>query len=550
MQAITVPYAVDPDGDELIYQLRRRQSAAVRSAYANAPDRTEEELRDFLKARFPSDPREPGSLDAWLIHCATREGLKLRCQRPDGTMVFGGRKNLERRQKDLISAGDWRSMRLRPLVSMGDRSKAGNRHFRLSADARSCTLRVYGYSTTLHLPEMKGKRGILLRAVSALAASGEINVEFRLGQGTLSVVFDPIDLRRLPPGVTLQADDDARLAAKGHKARGRPRGPNWVPPPFRWRDVYRPVHPEWGPAILARSGRCLGIDLNPEWIGLTVVENVGDLRSLPSTKVIAHNLVRLDLPADAPREVVVETLAKVAGLAVRLCETHGVGLVAMEEGLGKLRSGGRAKRLNHRLNAWDRTTLKHMLERRISLREAALVTVWAAYSTTIGNVAFALPDACASAAEVARRGLAEMDWRARVRAARRDGSLPEGGVSKELLPFPCPEALPSLWKDSAVPNGDVLERLRQAGTWSEFHRTVKTAKLGVRRPHPEVGLWPSAGSEGRVQNVPGLAVSRLGHRRRPGLVLRVLPAVRRPGHPGRAAATDSRGMGFSPRLSR
>ncbi|BAQ49427.1 hypothetical protein Maq22A_1p36050 (plasmid) [Methylobacterium aquaticum] len=35
-------------------------------------------------------------------------------------------------------------------------------------------------AVVLALPEMRGKRGELLRAVAALAAAGEINVEFRL----------------------------------------------------------------------------------------------------------------------------------------------------------------------------------------------------------------------------------------------------------------------------------------------------------------------------------------------------------------------------------
>ncbi|GJD55096.1 hypothetical protein MTDSW087_03416 [Methylobacterium dankookense] len=546
MQAISLPYDVHDAGHEILVALRRVQSAAVRSAYTNAPGRTEEELRDLIKVRYAASARDSGSVDAWLLHCATREGIKLRAQRPDGKLVFGGRQNLERRRKGLITAGDWRSLRLRPLVSIGDKGELGNRHFRLSEDARTCTLRVYGHAVVLALPEMRGKRGELLRAVAALTAAGEINVEFRLGRDRLSVIFDPADLRRLPAGVTLQQDDDARLAAKGHKPRGRPRGEGWKPPPFRWADVERPVHPEWGPAITALPGRCLGIDLNPGWIGLTVVENRGNLRSLPATHVLDHRLVRLDLPRGASPELVTETLAKVAGLAVGLCEMHGVGFVSMEEGLGKLRSGGRSKATNHRLNSWDRTRLKAMLARRLGLREASLVTVWAAYSTTIGNVVFALPDACAAAADIGRRGLAEVDWRARTRAARLNGSLPKGGVEKDLLPFPCPEALPSLWKDSDMPNAAVQARLRQAGTWQAVHREIKSAAIGVRRPHPE--LVSGADGHARVSG-PGHAVSRLGHRRRPGLVLRPT-AVKRPVQPGTAAATDSREARVSPQAAR
>lgn len=41
------------------------------------------------------------------------------------------------------------------------------------------------------------------------------------------------------------------------------------------------------------------------------------------------------------------------------------------------------------------------------------------YSTTIGNIAFALPDACESPAEIGQRTLAESDWRAHPRGATR-----------------------------------------------------------------------------------------------------------------------------------
>lgn len=193
------------------------------------------------------------------------------------------------------------------------------------------------------------------------------------------------------------------LTAIGHKARCQPCGAGWEPPPFRWADVARPVHPEWGAMVTALPGRSLGIDLNPGWIDLTVVENRGDLRCLASTRVLDHRLDRLDMPADTSPEVVTEALAKVAGTVLRLCEAHGVGLVTMEAGLGKLRSAGRSLRNNRFLNSQDRTTLVNMLTRRCGLRGVTLVRVWAGYSTTIGNVAFALPDARASAVEVARR---------------------------------------------------------------------------------------------------------------------------------------------------
>ncbi len=95
-------------------------------------------------------------------------------------MFFRGRKHLGRRRKGLITAGDWRAPRIGPPVSLGDKSFTGNRHFRLSGDALTCTVRVHGHAANPNLPEMRGKGGHLLRAVSALAVAREINVEFRL----------------------------------------------------------------------------------------------------------------------------------------------------------------------------------------------------------------------------------------------------------------------------------------------------------------------------------------------------------------------------------
>jgi len=124
-------------------ELRRIYSAAVRTAYANAgavdgSRSKQKDLRDLVKSRFAG-----GIVDAWLLHCATLEGMDQRKLRSDGKMVFGSRAGLERRRKGLITNAEWREMRLRPLCSRGDSTQFGNRHFRLTPDARTCVLRIY-----------------------------------------------------------------------------------------------------------------------------------------------------------------------------------------------------------------------------------------------------------------------------------------------------------------------------------------------------------------------------------------------------------------------
>lgn len=93
--------------------------------FPDGTKRPEKDVREIVKSRFTA----LGLLDSWAMHCATRVGLAKRQLRPDGRMVFGGKNNLERRRKGLITNEQWREKRLLPFVSYGDRP---NQHSRAS----------------------------------------------------------------------------------------------------------------------------------------------------------------------------------------------------------------------------------------------------------------------------------------------------------------------------------------------------------------------------------------------------------------------------------
>jgi len=469
MQTISLPYRCPANDRVFLDDCRRVYSAAVRTAYANAhgPDGNplddrqlrglEKQLRELVKSRFAR-----GSIDAWALHCATLEGLDLRKRVPGGHMVFGGRQTLDRRRKGLIDAAEWKRARLRPMTIRGDKRYAGNRHFRLSADGRACTFtmlqggRVKGKpmvwrSVSLQLSEMTGNAGEVLRQAAALAAAKKINLTFRIDDKRLHVTVDPQDL---------------------------------------------PKHPERKRPALRMSNRAVGIDLNPSYIGLAVVENAGDPSSLAATRPLGWDLVGLEGAGEASRESVTEMLSRVAGRAVALARQYGAASITVEAGLGKLRSAGPARDLNRVLNLWARTRFVAMLRRKAGLAGITVTEVWGGYSTMIGNLAFEAPDACASAMEIARRGIAA---RAKL---------------KDLLPVFDEGWRDNLRKDLALP-ADVVE-------WAEVHRAIKAANLGVRRPHPRLAP-PDPGSPAER---PGLAVRRLGRRRRGGLIARPLAGSR------------------------
>ncbi len=445
------------------------QSAAIRTAYSNAqhPDgtkRSEKDVREIVKSRFTKH----GLLDSWAMHCATRVGVLKRKLRPEGHMVFGGRAGLERRRKGLISNDEWKRMRLHPFVSYGDSQKVrGNQNIHLLNDTTIVVKigrkedggrsgRTLTRTACLDLARMRGAAATIMHQLAEVCAQPEkaqrINVSYSITDTHVSVTFDPIDL---------------------------------------------PNHPQRRRPVAAKKGRALGIDLNPNWIGLAVAKVIGDPSRTEDTELLEDALVKLDMAVDASPELVRETLAAVCDRAISMARKHRCGTIVLEKGLGKLRSSGKSRSLNRLLNYWARTVFVQMLTRRARLAGIDVLEVWAGYSSTIGNLAFDAPDACASATEIARRGIARL-----------------AGI-KDVLPALEEGCVSRLWKNGKVP--------AELGSWQDVHRTIKAAKIGYRRPHPDVPIGARGSDVHGTSMFCGHAVVRLGRRHRPGLLFRPTP---------------------------
>lgn len=464
MQTISIPYRCITEDRAFIAEVQRVYSAAVRTGFANALGSEgnlipEKDLRTLVKDRHAGD-----LIDAWSLHCATLEARDLHRSGQPKHMVFGGRKNLERRRKRLITRGEWKTLRQRPFASRGDKLYQGNRHFKLSLDGTTCTFtmlapRVDASSNKglkwrkvqLDLATMNGNAGEIVRQVAMLAELKKINVMFRIDQEKLHITIDPDDL---------------------------------------------PNHPERWSVVRKVKSRAVGIDLNPESIGVSVVENLVDAAELKRTNLLDYFITETSAPGSTTNEVVREMLAKTCDRIIRLCRKWGVGVIAVEKGLGKLRSSVRSKDTNRKNNFWTRTVFVYMLRRKARLAGIEVVELWGGYSTTIGNIAFKAPDAAAAGAEMGRRVLARQ------------------AKIKETLPVFDGEIWDYLRKD--FPS---LEEFNDVESWQDAHQAIKAAKIGYRRPHPET-LPPGPDDRGRRSASLGHAVLRLGHRRRLGLVFR------------------------------
>ena len=489
MQTIQIPWKTSEEDQKQINEWQRQRASATRTAYANAENKTLKEIEHLLKERFPKHP-----LGSWDLHCAGMEGISLRKKVPDGSMIFGGKQDFDRRQKGLISNEEWKDKRHhRALEIIGDRTRWGNRHFRLSEDARKCKVEFLKKSVILNLPEIKGKQGELLKAVSQLAQACQISVQFTLSRTHLSVTFDEMDLRKLQPGQTLE---QAKIAEQGKGRRGRKRkdaATHYAS--HRVKEIEdRHVHPEWREPISTVDNRAIGIDLNPQWIGVTVIEVDGDITNLENVRILDHKLYKIDVPFGADQSMQ-QVMANAAADCINLARAWSVGLIVHEDGLGKLR-WSKTSKITKTINYWSRNAFLGGIQRRCKLSGVNLSSVWSAYSSTIGNLSFDLPDACAAAAEIARRGL-----------------VPKSKL-RTLLPAVSPTVLDRLRKDGKVPDA-VAEAIEKAECWRKVHQIIKTAQagtnkrssIGYRRLHPTA---QQLGSGSFCLNGRSYAVDRLG----------------------------------------
>ncbi len=468
MQTIAIPYKTSQEDAAKIRTWKRINASMVRTGYAQGENRSAADIEKIIKAQFPNQP-----LGSWAAHCAAYEAKSLRNKVPNGRMIFGGKDQLLRRQKGLISSAEWRERRhSRSLQIIGDRTRWGNRHFQLSEEGRKCTVTFMKDSVVLDLPQMTGKQGRLLKNICQLADACEISVQFSLNAKTLSVTFDEMDLRKLSPGQTLE---QVKIAEQGKSRRGRKRkdasthyAAKRVKP---INPVDRPVHPEWRDPIHSKSNRVIGIDLNPAWIGVSVIDISGNAACVDSVKILDHRLHKIDVPFSAASENMTSIMSNVARKIINLARSWNCGLIVHENGLGKLNWSKKSKN-TQTINYWSRNIILGSLQRRCKLAGIQLLPTWAGYSSTIGNICFNLPDACASAVEIARRGYASTC------------------NIKDCLPAVPPMVHTRRWKDEEVPD-NIAKALLDADSWAQVHRAIKPAKgkrkqvFGYRRLHPE-----------------------------------------------------------------
>ena len=357
------------DDLDLVKDYQREYTNLLRWMYNRVRDGVKEKEREHLSHSL----NNLSLLDSWFVRSAAKQAQWTNDVNKDRVVVFGGRKNLIRRCKGLISREDFLEKRLMPLASVGEAQVKGNRKFRLSENLDKVVFKP-NKVTRLDLV-FDGVSKTLRRVLERLFICQEaksLPITYQVSQTHVYIMFDEGEL--------------------------------------------------WGYEGLKKvKDRVLAIDVNPNYVGWSVV----DWKSSSSFSVVAQGAYSLKAINDKEEWLLEQHLPSDDNRLVHLCNKrrHEVLQVSKNlvdkalhykcelfsvEDLAMVSSDKEMGRKYNRLvnNKWCRERLLKNIEKRCNIFRIKILKVVPNFSSFVGNVVFrslGLPDMVLSSIEIGRR---------------------------------------------------------------------------------------------------------------------------------------------------
>ncbi|MBR4407431.1 MAG: hypothetical protein IKT27_03860 [Clostridia bacterium] len=356
MKTLKLAITNNPDLSDAI----RVYSSMFRMAYNRLQEGcSENEARKRLQNLF--------GVCSWLASSAAKEAHGVVTLNKGKKVLFGGKLNLKQYLKGLITKEQFRQKRLMPLCSIGESNYHGNR--------------LFSFDFENNVVNYKPSRGI----------RKEIKfcpVKKKLAQ-ELAKVQELADQKKMP--VTVKFTDKYLFLTYDET--------------LIYNEAYKGLE----------QNRVLGIDMNPNYIGVSVIEfdkndefkvlhkEVFDLTALtkPSGKASTHIKSKY-----FTNKLKHETLA-IAHRINKLVDYWKCSKLAVEDLSMKPSDKQKGKTFNRLANnKWERQLFVNKLKMLAGIHRYELVEVNPAYSSIVGNFAYGnenTPDMVAASIEIARR---------------------------------------------------------------------------------------------------------------------------------------------------
>ena len=341
-------------------------SSIVRVAFNRYQDGLDEkEVRAYCTSMFDHN--------SWFIQSAVKEAAALYKLNGDKHVLFGGKNNLHQYLVGIIDKVKFKYRRMFPIGIQGEKLRKGNRLFIFDLDNQRLTYKPSkGKHVEIQFLPMKKKIATELAKVQELAEQNRIPVSVKLSDKYICLTYD-----------------ESLIYDAGFKKLDRK--------------------------------RVLGIDMNPNYIGVSVIEfNKNDEFKVLHKQVF--DLSKLTVSSgkastDSSSKYITnklrhETIA-IAHEISKIVDVWKCKTVSIEDLAIKPKDQKKGKQLNRLCNnKWERRLFVNKLKMLANLHKYELVEVNPTYSSIAGNFAYGsenTPDMVAASIEIARRAYKKFD---------------------------------------------------------------------------------------------------------------------------------------------
>jgi len=287
--------------------------------------------------------------NSWFVQCAIKEGKAVYERFKQEKVVFGGRSNLNKYLKNKITKEEYKQRRLAPITIQGEACKSGNRLFNFKLDEERLELKLSRNDhREIRLPKLRGNLKKEFSLLQELIEQKKATVTVKFNSEYIWLTYDEslLDLNK-------------------------------------YRDL--------------KENRVLGIDLNPNYIGLSVIEfNSKDEFKVLFKKVYdltGLNVTSKKSSADAASKYLTNKrhfeLIEVCYEISRLMDYWKCKKLALEDLSMKSSDKGNGPWYNRMCNnVWNRDLVVNKLKMLGAVHGFEVVQVNPAYSSFVGNLAW------------------------------------------------------------------------------------------------------------------------------------------------------------------
>ena len=340
---------------DLNYELRTYNSV-VHFAYNRFHDDShikEKDVRSQVNQLFK------GKLNSWLLQCAIKEGKSIQERNVNKKVIFGGKSLYKRYLRKFINKDEFDKQRQIPISSQGEMLRKGNRMFEFHLDNQSLVFKI---SKNKHIDIQLGKIHRTLQKelnkLNELCYDKKATVSIRLNNDYIWITYDE------------------KLLCDSVKFNG------------------------------LKDNRILGLDMNPNYIGLSVIE----FDKEDKFKILHKQVFDLKELTDknASKNKRQYEIIKICHTISNLVNYWKCKKLSIEDLNISSSDKGQGKTFNRLCNnVWDRTLITNKLTLLSNIYGYELIKVNPVYSSFIGNLVYGddmTPDMVAASIEIARRG--------------------------------------------------------------------------------------------------------------------------------------------------